>query len=202
MAFNEFNDAKALKLLARGNELAFTHIFNKYSDEVFSRAFYFLKSEAAAQEVVQEIFMKLWVKKEAFSSIGKFDGYLMIMTKNLIMEKFDEQSRQAVRFQEFAVEYRRTLTFSNADAIEQYDKVLAAAEDLPPQTKQILYLTMVDGLRHKTIAAKLGLSVLTVKTQLQRAKKMLREKFLIDIASSLFPVFSALSAAVSANICS
>src|ERR1700755_2020207 len=78
---------QAWQLLADGSEYAFTQLFDHYRAKVYSIAWHFLKSPILAEEIVQDVFMKIWLKRQDLKEIQNTENYLFILTRNLIFDR-------------------------------------------------------------------------------------------------------------------
>src|ERR1700749_2439093 len=75
------------QMLADGSEYAFTQLFDHYRGKVYSIAWHFLKSPVLAAGVVQDVFMKIWLKRQDLKEIQNTENYLFILTRNLIFDR-------------------------------------------------------------------------------------------------------------------
>ncbi|MBC9929480.1 RNA polymerase sigma factor [Chitinophaga qingshengii] len=169
------DEREQLKAIASGNEAAYTRMFNTYSQQVFNAAMLYLKDAPAAREVVQEIFLRVWLKREMLDTIDNFSDYLFILTRNHIYDSFRKQlvKQKAMAY----LETQEPGYANDTDHVvqdHQYQQILHSAIDtLPPARKQI-YLARKQGLSNEEISHQLNISVHTVKKQLQLALRSLR----------------------------
>src|SRR5690554_5839468 len=107
------NEKALLAELSEGSEMAFTKIFDHYRPRIYSVALKMLKSASLAEEVVQEVFLKVWMLREEMATITNFEGYLFIMARNNIYDRFKKLAReQSVRR---IVHEKRSGIVSNTD---------------------------------------------------------------------------------------
>ncbi|WP_147243319.1 RNA polymerase sigma factor [Chitinophaga flava] len=169
------DEREQLKAIAAGNDAAYTRIFHAYSQQVFNVAMLYLKDEAAAGEVVQEIFLKVWLKRDALVAVEDFADYLFILTRNYIYDSF---RRQLVKQKAMAYLEMQHPGYANdtdhAVREHQYEQMLQTAiASLPPARRKI-YLARKQGLSNEEISRELNISVHTVKKQMQLALQFLR----------------------------
>lgn len=163
-------------MAAQGDKVAFSKLFYDYKDRVYSIALRLTDAEYLAEEVVQEVFMKLWQKREILNTIAVFEDYLFIMTRNCV---FKALKRIAMRNNtETGWQIKRPL-FENEtenDILDgEYEAVLRRAIDLlPPQQKKVFLLSRDDKMKREEIANLLQVSPETVKTHLSRALQHVR----------------------------
>ena len=162
--------------LLENNEDVFRIIYDAYQRPVFAFAFYLTKSRDTAEEVTQEIFIRLWEKRAQLKPDIFLLAYLKKMTQNLIMDIF----RKAARDRNL-----QDHIFSNMESASQYsldptlEKELsaiyvAALDSLPPQQRLIFTMRRDENLSYRQIADKLGLSRFTVRNHLAAAVHSIR----------------------------
>ncbi|MFT3932556.1 MAG: RNA polymerase sigma-70 factor [Chitinophagaceae bacterium] len=161
------NNDHLLKLVALGDEKAFRLLFNQYWDNIYAVAFRFIKSRVIAEEIVQDVFVKLWTNKEKLDSIENFDNYIFIIARNHIYNHLRQSPLQIAPMAEVAD------VSSNPETDLYYketNSILArAVENLPGQQRIIFNMSRGEGLDYTTIAKKLQLSRFTVKTHMHKA---------------------------------
>ncbi|MBE7171505.1 MAG: RNA polymerase sigma-70 factor [Williamsia sp.] len=170
------NEEEVLQLLAAGNEAAFTQLFDRYRNKVYGVAFRFLKSSILAEEIVQDVFMKIWLKRGEVTSIERFDAYLFVMARNMIFDKIKKLAREALVHKELARNLSDTdYHTENQLKDRQYQLLLQEAVNLlPSQQKQVYQLSKGEGLSHEAIAERMQLSKLTVKAHMAKALQSIR----------------------------
>jgi RNA polymerase sigma-70 factor (ECF subfamily) len=170
------NENELLLQVAAGSERAFQVLFDCYHGKVYGTALKFLKSPEVAEEVVQDVFLKIWLKREEMPSVERFNAYLFIMTRNTIFNRIKKAAY------EVSVQKEIARNFSEIDdqtenllRDRQYQKILQEAMNLlPPQQKQVYHLAKVEGLSHEAIAERMQISRLTVKTHMAKALQTIR----------------------------
>lgn len=168
-------ERELLQRIALGDEAAYTLVFNHYSKQVFDVAMLYLKDVLPAREIVQEVFLKVWLKREVMPGIEDFTAYLFMITRNHIYDGF---KKQAVRLKAHDYLYRH-----QPDAVNdtdhrlrerQYEKLLdTAVSSLPPGRKKV-YIARKEGLSNEEISQRMNISIGTVKKQMQLAMQSLR----------------------------
>src|ERR1700753_883755 len=83
------------QMLAEGSEYAFTQIFDRYRGMVYSVAWHFLRSPVLAEEIVQDVFMKIWLKRQELPELQNTENYLFILTRNLVFDRLKALSYEA-----------------------------------------------------------------------------------------------------------
>lgn len=172
------NERELLQLVAEGDELAYKKIFTHYWNSIFSAALVFTKSREIAQDLTQDIFARIWIKKEKLTEVENFEGFLFITGRNMIFDR--------LRKKVFTVENENYLTeyFEEEGLLApHYGVELKEMEEiihrginiLPERQRKAFYLSRFQGLRHKEIALKMGISQESVKSHIVRAVGKLRQ---------------------------
>ena len=178
MSLNSNSDqSKLLYELSQGSELAFTKLYNEYKNVVFSTALKITKSRILAEEVVQDIFLKIWQNHENLAEITNIENYLFIISRNHIFDMIKKIARDTSIVVD--ANYKSTSTNDTEDAIkdDQYNIILNQIVDqLPPQQQKIYKMAKWDGLSHQKIGEDLGISTETVKKHMAQALKFVRTK--------------------------
>ena len=168
-------ERELLQQVSEGNESAYTLVFNHYSKQVFDAAMLYLKDTLAAREVVQEVFLKVWLKREAMPGIHDFKDYLFVLTRNHIYDSF---KKQAVRMKayEYIHQHQQAAVNDTDHRLQdrQYEHLLhEAISSLPPERKKV-YIARREGFSNEEISNRLNISIHTVKKQLQLAMQTMK----------------------------
>lgn len=173
---DSYDEYDLLRQLGAGSEYAFTRLFNHYRGTIYGVAFKFLKSPVLAEEIVQDVFLKVWHKREEIALVKRLDAYLFIMARNFIFHRIKKISYEAVSEKSILKQQ------SSADDTEylvrqhQCQQLLQQAVDmLPAQQRQVYQFGKLDGLSHELIAEKMHLSKHTVKKHMAMALQSIRK---------------------------
>lgn len=170
-----YDEKEVLEQLGQGNEYAFTQLFDHYSGKILNTALRFLKSRELAEEVVQEVFLKVWMKRADVARTGNFEGYLFTMARNQVFDGIKLIAKETTTKNEFARTVQQIDGTDHPLIEKQYQQLLLEAVDLlPPQQKQVFNLAKIEGLSHQAIAEQLHISRLTVKTHMAKALQNIR----------------------------
>ncbi len=169
-------DTHLIAAVAEGNQKAFSQLFYACKDKVYTIALRFTESPVMAEEVVQEVFMKLWARRESLLDIEIFEDYLFIMTRNHV---FTALKKVALRHRTEGNWLGILPVSENATEssimMKEYETVLQRAIALlSPQQREVYQLSRDKGLKREEIAAILQVSPETVKTHLARALQHIR----------------------------
>jgi RNA polymerase sigma-70 factor, ECF subfamily len=175
---NTKQEEKELLLrLIEGDNESFEKIYFSYVDRVYYFALRYLNDKSEAEEIVQEVFSKIWESRANINLELSFSGYLLTATKNTI---FNENRKKVNHhaYCEYVVNYLQKNTHSlEQDIIYQdlVDKLNKAIEDLPPKRQEIFKLSRINGLHYKEISVKLGITEKTIETHMRLAFKDLKQ---------------------------
>lgn len=175
----DITSAEELKaLIGAGDEAAFRQLFNAYAQPLTRFAYAITKNNEAAIEIIDEIFVKIWKKKERLPQIKSLTTYLYTATKNTALNYLSrishEKPTEAFDFIniELRAEERPDQMLISA---EIFSKIKIAVEALPPKCKIIFKLIREDGLKYKQVAEVLNISESTVDAQMVIAVKRIGE---------------------------
>jgi len=185
-----FDDAEVLRQLALGNELAFVQIIDRYEQRVFSVAYKFLKSREQAKEIVQEVFMRVWTKREAFAEAKNLEALIYTATRNLtlnLLEKLANERSAQYQFTQRRDNVSHATEYTLRD--NEYEALLhKSLQELPPQQLLVYQLAKVEGLSYEETAERLNISPNTVKYHIKHIHRFLREKLEIHTSMMAIPV--------------
>ena len=168
-------------LLAQRDETAFEQVFKTHFKRLHAYAFTILRDEEEAEEMVQQVFFKLWERNENLSLTGSVSAYLYRAVHN--------ESLNYIKHQKVRSDHKLHVAYSMKNEVEHpakkviagelEKKIHAALNELPEQCRTIFQMSRFDELKYREIAEKLGISVKTVENQMGKALKLLRAK-LVD----------------------
>ena len=162
---------------------AFRELFSEFYNSLVLFAMGFVEQQDVAEDIVQEIFFKLYTDKPTFDVVVALKSYLYLVTKNQCLN-YLKHARIEQEYMSFLKE-RETTTFFFNQIVEQELLTLLseAIQDLPEQTGQVFQLVM-EGFDNAEIAEKLNLSIDSVKSHKKRGKQLLKSR-LGDITAIL-----------------
>lgn len=170
-------EQKLLLELSQGSELAFTTIYNKYKNIVYSTALKITKSKILAEEAVQDIFLKIWQNRETLAEIANFENYIFIISRNHLFNSIKKIARETSIISEINLNDTGLIDTDITIKDEQYNTILnQIVEQLPPQQQKVYQMAKRDGLSHQKIGEDLGISTETVKKHMAQALKFIRIK--------------------------
>jgi RNA polymerase sigma-70 factor (family 1) len=162
--------------LKSGNSQSMISFFNLYYAPLCYFAERMIHDRQAAEDVVEDSFMKLWKKHADFGSIQNIKAFLYITTRNACLNLLKKHQRDVISKREMAYLHGDSDDFVLNSIIrtEVMAEIYRQIEKLPAQSKKVLKMSVFDNMRNHEIAAALDVSIHTVKNQKVRAMQLLR----------------------------
>jgi RNA polymerase sigma-70 factor (ECF subfamily) len=160
-----------------GDEKAFEALFRHYYPQLCLYAARVLKNPSAAEEIVQELFVRLWEKREETQIDTSVKNYLFRAVKNHCLNYIKHNQIKNEYSQKIQAESRVEDAGEDIETqTELFQKIEESIAALPEKRQEIFRLSRQEGLKYREIADKLNISIKTVETQMGLAIKTLREK--------------------------
>ncbi|HEY1199669.1 MAG TPA: sigma-70 family RNA polymerase sigma factor [Niastella sp.] len=144
-----YTEHELLKLVAEGDRNAFTQLYNNYRNKIYSIAFELTESTTVAEEIVQDVFLKIWVKRDSLHEVEHFRAYLFTIARNYVFTALKRIARQE-SLEVSAIQDAPLYDHDTEDRVlnKEYTRILQAAIDrLPEQQKQVYNLIKKEGLK-------------------------------------------------------
>lgn len=173
-----FSDSVLLSIQQRaaaGDEEAFKKIYYLFYKKLYLFSLALVRTKEAAEEITEDVFIKIWQKKDQISTIYNLRVYLYIATKNTALSYLAKKAKDNLTepFDNINIElYKSTVTPEELMITsEMYRKIQLQVEALPPRCKMIFKLIREDGLKYKEVSDILNISVNTIDVQIAIAVK-------------------------------
>ena len=171
------NEANLLALVAKGNQRAFTELFDAYYKQLGEYIYKLTDSIEVTEEIVQDVFIKVWLKKETLPELDNFCYYLFILSRNQALNHLRKEANDKVRQLEWSKQWDEDYLPDDCSVSEQYRQLLdTAVEKLPPQQKKVYKLSREQRLKHEEIAKILNISPETVKKHIKLALRFIKSE--------------------------
>ena len=171
------DEAQALvKALKEGNQLAFSIVYKTYAAQTFSLAFKYLLNKELAEDAVQNLFLKLWLKKEEIDETKPINRYLFTMLKNDLLNTLRDSKKNIYLLEDclsMVLELEDNSQNENLKQ-EQMNIIQQALEQLSPQRRKVFEKKVSGKYSNQEIADKLNLSINTIKFQYSQSLKQIR----------------------------
>lgn len=176
-AFVNYSVQDLFSLIKDGDVRAFHAFFYRYNKKVFYFALHIIREQAEAEEITQDVFLKIWLARATLDSINNPDTYLFVLVKNRALDQLDKQANRNKLQVELTNE---SPTYSNftedeVDFLESKKLIAEAVEKLPLYQRLVFQLSKYEGLSRDEIAERLKISPNTVKNHLGSATKFIRQ---------------------------
>ena len=175
------NNELFLSLLEKGGKHAFETLFRLYYSKLVHIARGYLVYQEEAENIVQNVFLKIWENKECLGEVSNINSYLYTMTKNLCLDQLKhEKVKRNYLDNSYRIKSEIQYKFIQDEAAslllenELEEKIIQSMELLPEKCKNIFKKSRLEGLKHSEIAAELGVSHRTVDNHIANALRHLR----------------------------
>ena len=171
-----YNEEKLLEDLRAGSEAAFTQLYRRYSVRLYYNILALVKNESAAEELVQEVFSKIWRRRESIRVEKSFAAYLFIAGRNRVYDFFRQLEKdqelysriRAVAAQHYSHIEEAVFARENAELLQK------AIATLPPQRRRAFELCKMQGLSYRQASEEMGVSLSTLKDHMANAFEAIR----------------------------
>ena len=171
------DEAQALvKALKEGNQLAFSIVYKTYAAQTFSLAFKYLLNKELAEDAGENLFLKLWLKKEEIDETKPINRYLFTMLKNDLLNTLRDSKKNIYLLEDclsMVLELEDNSQNENLKQ-EQMNIIQQALEQLSPQRRKVFEMKVSGKYSNQEIADKLNLSINTIKFQYSQSLKQIR----------------------------
>lgn len=177
MTASDDNEKNLLRQLAAGDEVAFRKIYFLYSNRLYGNLMRLVKSAPVAQEILQEVFIKIWEYRSGIDPEKSFRSYLFRIAENRVYDFYARVSRDKALLQQ--------LMKNNADKYSHVEEAIisreeaallhAAIEELPPQRRRVFELCKIEGKSYNEVGAILEISVSTISDHIVKANRFIKE---------------------------
>jgi len=170
------NDTLLAQKISEGSEKAFREIFDRYHIQIFFIAKKYIKDSNLAEDVVQDIFVKLWEKRHGLPQIKSVKGYLFTMVRNHVLNMLRDRKSELVSLSGVT---EKKLPVQNLTENElqykEYERVLKEGMNgLSDRKREVFELRTIKGLSNSEVAEILQIHIRTVKTHYYNGSKYIR----------------------------
>lgn len=186
-AYSSYTDKELTALLSKGDQAAFTTLYAAYSGPMYVNMLKMVKDRQLTEELVQDLFSRIWQKHEIFASEVAFKPYLYRAAQNLVHDFYRKLKRDRAMYEKF-----------KAAAIEEYSHIEEALHlkesqellnkamaNLSPQQQTVYQLCKIEGYTYKQAAEKMGISAHTVKEYLHKSTQLVKNYMINNLDASM-----------------
>ena len=181
MSYSQMSDeSELLRQIALGSESAFRVLYLKYYEQLGAYIYQLSDSMEAADEIIQDAFLKIWTNRKALSEVKSFKAYLFVVSKNHALNALKKTLRERKYQQHYNVYYQEVIASEmfDLDSITHYKLLDEAIDQLPSRQKEVFLMSRHERMKYSQIATSLDLSAETVKKYLKLAKMSITEHLL------------------------
>ncbi len=179
-------DIISFEKIASGSEVEFEKFFKLHYSQLYRFAMFFVKTKVLADEVVMDVFCRLWSKRKNIVTIKNMDTYLFVSVRNISYSII--KSEKKYKFEDLDLFEISTLRYTKTPensmiSQENLEEINAAIESLPPKCKLIFKLLREENLKKKDVSEILNISVKTIDNQIAIAVKKIAEVLGVDLSN-------------------
>jgi RNA polymerase sigma-70 factor (ECF subfamily) len=165
-----------MTLLANDSEHAFKLLYSRYNNRIYKLSIRYLKSPVLAQEIVQDVFLKLWFERKNMNADLPVEAWLITVAKNKLINQFKKLTNERNMLSAYDAESNTNKSDGETKLIStEFEKQLnTMINGLPQMQKKVFHFAKEDGLSYNEIASRMNISPLTVKTHMARALDKIR----------------------------
>lgn len=187
-----WTDEQLVDQIKLGDEAAFQHIYHKYVTKLYASAYNLLRDQTACEEIVQELFIELWVKRHQLE-IENLNAYLYTATRNRVLMGLRAKK---IELDNAALDFLESHYSADGLIMEKQlnQEIDEAIQELPEKCREVFILSRKQQLSNREIAELMNISVKTVENQITKALQKLRGSlkhylWIIAICPSLMKYF-------------
>jgi RNA polymerase sigma-70 factor (ECF subfamily) len=174
---NNRDEAALIERIRSGDEMAMADMYDRYSGIVYGVALRVLGDTAAAEDVLQEVFLQLWRRPQVFDADrGKLPAWLAVIARNRAIDRLRRRPREE-NIEELPMSTAVNLE-NETDRKLAMEKVRGALSHLPQEQRRALEMAFFDGMTHTEIATKTGEPLGTIKTRIRTGLLAVRKAVL------------------------
>ncbi len=171
------SNSELILLIQKNDRVAFYHIYERYSKRLYGFVLRYVKQNEDAEEIVQEVFVKIWEARNKIDAFSSFEAFLFTIAYNTTISLLRKRTNEKKYLEHLKSLQQPDHSPDLIDEIhfnELNDRVQSLLNELTPRQKEIFQLSREEGLTHDEIAKKLDISVNTVKKHMGNTLAFLR----------------------------
>lgn len=186
-ALPAYNEKELLLQVAQGDENAFSQLFLHWHQLLAGYIYRITESKELTEEIVQDVFLKIWMIRETLAEINEFKHFLLVVSRNQAFDVLKRQLKEKKLKQIWKKENKPESFLSGDDAEILHDSIIDQAIDsLPPRRKEVYLLSRHHRLTYYEIAERLSISRESVKTHLKLASESISHFIRSHLTELLF----------------
>jgi RNA polymerase sigma-70 factor (ECF subfamily) len=170
---NEFEIRRWLAQIVEDDQEAFARLLRLFWNKVYTQALAYLKSSHIAQELTQDVFLKVWTNRSKLAEVNNFSGYLFVMTRNEIISQLRKKESEAIEPGD-VLEEGEWIPDRQMEYKQSYATILKGIELLPPARQNVFKMSRLEGKTYDEIAMEMNISRNGVKDHVVKSLLFLR----------------------------
>jgi RNA polymerase sigma-70 factor (family 1) len=168
-----------LEQLINNDQQAFKQIYFLYSGRLYGNILKLVKSEPVAQEILQDVFIKIWDHRHSINTAKSFHAYLFRIAENMVCNFYKKASRDKVALRLLMSRSSEQYCHIEEEIFckEEASFLSDAIGGLPPQRRQVFELCKMEGKSYDEVSRLLGISVSTISDHIVKANRFLKEYY-------------------------
>jgi RNA polymerase sigma-70 factor (family 1) len=183
------NETNLLELIAEGDEKAFRQLVHQYADLLGSHIYRITHSREQTEEIVQDVFLKIWMTRESLSDVRNFRTYLYVISRNHALNALQSLIREKTKQKEWQ---KSVLSVASSDDnldTERLSLLDQAIAQLPAQQQKAWILSRQERMKYHEIAKEMGLTQETVRKYVKLASISITKYMETHIGMLLLGIF-------------
>jgi RNA polymerase sigma-70 factor (ECF subfamily) len=169
-----------IQKVAKGDSKAFTELYDYYREPGLRFITSIVKDKEESENLLQEVFIKIWQRRDQINPELNFNAYLFACLKNMAFDHLKKIDKNRQMLSQYLIQIKENQETGEDVEEVKINKLLSAISTLPKKRKMILQLIMEEGKSYQEIAEIMRISKNTVKNQLVKAKQYLRVNVAIE----------------------
>jgi len=174
--YHLLTDERLLQLLRSSDEAAFNELYDRYWEKMSLQGLKVIRSVEDARDIVQEVFVSLWKRREELDIHGSLAAYLLKSVRNLSIRHIEKNITKQDFLLSLSAYFQQPIAASDSqvELRELETRIAGAVSKLPHKMQEVYLLSRHENLSYKEIARQLGIAETTVKKQVSNALKVIR----------------------------
>lgn len=175
-SFTAYDEVAILFAVSTGDQKAFAALFSRYKDRVYTIAFTYTESRTVAEEIVQDVFMRVWKNRPRLKEINNFSSWIHVIARNRALTELQKIAREGERKEELISYWPAEVSDAEQKLQDNSMEELLekALTRLSPQQRKVFVLTRLQGHTRMEVAEMLHLAPATVSVHLAIALRSIR----------------------------
>lgn len=185
-------NTELLLRLRQDDKVAFYYLYERYSKRLYSFVFSFIKQHSDTEEIVQEVFVKIWKKRQTIDAYSSFESFLFTVAYNSTISLFRKREKEKKYLEHLYVLQKESIDSELNDEVQFNDlkeQVSYLIEGLTPRQKEIYKLSRESGLTYLEIGKELNISAATVKRHMANTLSYLRSNLKNNMFAALLFIY-------------